>query len=565
MQQLIANNTPGGVFFSLVQRDWKWDITVQRVCDGASGSNLQALDVIRRVNGTPVTDLAALEQCLKLGVWRDSCTFEVYRPVVSITRDTEVAVAVAAVVPGPMEVGPDLLPPAGPGVGEGAVLAPEQCPLAFMVERANWKAASGADYVAAAQRQRGDTVLGDVERRLMVRHWLEASGTAFVGGGGAQSLFRQNVAPVGDADTAAPARKQRKGRRGRGGRHRWRQRGPVAGLTVAAERVARMAAVVGVVDGPPIAPTDQHVELRDFIARQIRAADLHRHDCGVWVPAIAVAAALEPAAPTMDAIAEQYRLQLCRVGVELEQRISRATDVVAVEARVCAGRRRHRALDSFLQELNAFASLTVQDTKSPRVLCMGADFGWNGGARACFPFRQIYRLLAKQCLVIQADEFRTSSYCPCCNGKLSHPSTARGTPIKGSLYCASDACSMNHYFFNRDTLAALTIGLKFVFERVVGDYAGAFSRWSAPGDSAGMAAGAVGEAHEARAARVQMSSVDLVGFFLPKDVATTSVMAAAPQFSSTNIARGLVPSSLRALLKQQRAARPHSELQPPGP
>jgi hypothetical protein len=160
----------------------------------------------------------------------------------------------------------------------------------------------------------------------------------------------------------------------------------------------------------------------------------------------------------MDGIAEQYRSVLCRASCELDVRLQRATDELAVEARVCAGRRRHRALDSLQQELKAFASLTAQHAESPRVLVMGADFGWNGGARACFPFRLLYRLLAQDMLIIQADEFRTSSYCPCCNGKLAHPADARGSAIKGTLYCPNNACFMAHTFHNRDTLAALTIG-----------------------------------------------------------------------------------------------------------
>jgi hypothetical protein len=168
-------------------------------------------------------------------------------------------------------------------------------------------------------------------------------------------------------------------------------------------------------------------------------------------------------------------------------------------------------------------------------------------------------------LIVQADEFRTSSYCPCCNGKLAHPADARGSAIKGTLYCPNNACFMAHTFHNRDTLAALTIGVKFVWERVVGGYAGAFSRWSAPSDSdsSGSDSGSGSGAAGAAGVQVCMESVNLLGYFLPADGAvappTTTASAPAPEpaltFSSKNIKLGRVPSSLRALLKQLREAR----------
>ena len=155
-----------------------------------------------------------------------------------------------------------------------------------------------------------------------------------------------------------------------------------------------------------------------------------------------------------------------------------ATDPVAATVRMSAGRRRQRTLGSICSELVAFASLSTSSETCLRVLCVGADFGWYGGARAGFPFRELYRLLSQHCLVVQCCEFRTSSFCPCCNGKLSHPTDVSGQPILGSVYCPAPACGLGHIFLNRDTLGALNIGLKFVYERVFGDFAGVFSRFS---------------------------------------------------------------------------------------
>jgi hypothetical protein len=356
-------------------------------------------------------------------------------------------------------------------------------PLVFAVNRRDWKTVSGGGLQAQWRRERGDTVLGVDHRCQVVRQMLMAAGLY-----NAPDPVEDTFAGLLDDTVVGPAPAQFTGRRKRRGRHR------------------PSKSIKAIHEGSTI-------ELQDFMRRQLRAAKLHRYACGTWVPAAAAAGAAPPSSTTT--ILTQYRSQLCRVGVTLAERLELATDPVARDARTCAGRRRHRALHSISQELLAFASLSAPSAQSQRVLCMGADFGWNGGARACFPFREIYSILAQHCLVVMCDEFRSSSFCPACNRRLAHPTEAGARDIKGTLYCANAACVMNHLYVNRDSFAAVTIGTKMVCERVLGAYAGVFSRWSAPGvQQTGAAAAAAAMAgHQAPAS--DLPAVSLLNLFGP--------------------------------------------------
>jgi hypothetical protein len=98
------------------------------------------------------------------------------------------------------------------------------------------------------------------------------------------------------------------------------------------------------------------------------------------------------------------------------------------------------------------------------------------GAGGAFPLQRFIKHLAKRCIVIVCDEFRTTRRCGDCGADTKHPlQSDHKTEFRGTLQCADETktCGSRGRFKNRDVAAACNISSRFLCGFYVGGSLGA--------------------------------------------------------------------------------------------
>ncbi len=126
-----------------------------------------------------------------------------------------------------------------------------------------------------------------------------------------------------------------------------------------------------------------------------------------------------------------------------------------------------------VNQVAAAARIDHADPQPERPRCsvvlMGGWFKDVNAPGGAFPLKRFVDELAKKCVVIVLDEFRTSSRCSHCSGPLSHTTKAdKSAEFRGTVYCTAKGCGSFGRFENRDALGAANVSARFICGFYVG-------------------------------------------------------------------------------------------------
>ena len=100
-------------------------------------------------------------------------------------------------------------------------------------------------------------------------------------------------------------------------------------------------------------------------------------------------------------------------------------------------------------------------------------------------FDKVWKEVAKKCLVLYTDEFRSSCNDIMCGGVVHTATVSKArpghtaTPLRCSLQCSDRNCPSKGRFQHRDLMAACNIACLWVYRMLLGGYLGGYSRCEA--------------------------------------------------------------------------------------